>query len=229
VNVVDPQAGAIVGSLGLSATPDYIRYVSTTDELWVTEPAGSQIEVLALSSDTPPQVSSAATIPIANGPESLVIDPAAGRAYTHRWQSTSVIVDVRSRSIVAEWKNGCAASRGLAIDGPHGFFFAGCSEGTLSVLDTAHDGRVLSSLARGAGFDVLGYNPTLGHLYLAGTACSCLVVLGVDSTGQLSFLGRFGATGSAHCAAADDRGHGWYCDPDGGQLWRVDDRFPASW
>jgi hypothetical protein len=181
------------------------------------------------SNGKPHLLSSVATIGIANGPESLVIDQRAGRAYTHRWQSTTVVLDVRARSIVAEWPNGCAASRGLAIDEAHGFFFAGCLEGTLSVLDINDDGRVLSSVARGAGFDVIGYSPVFGHLYLAGTACRCLVILGVNSAGQLSFLDRFEATSSAHCAAADDRGHAWICDPDGGRLLRVDDRHAATW
>src|SRR5206468_4193324 len=100
--------------------------------------------------------------------------------------------------------------------------------GTVSVLDAAHDGRLLSSISRGAGFDVIGYSPTLGHLYAAGTSCACLVVLGVSGSGELSFLGRFGATSSAHCAVPDDRGHAWVCDPDDGQLFRVTDPYPRS-
>lgn len=96
------------------------------------------------------------------------------------------------------------------------------------MLDSAHDGRILSSISRGAAFDVIGYNPRLGHLYAAGTACACLVVLCVSRAGSLSFLGRFDATSSAHCATADDQGHAWVCDPDGGQLLRVTDPYPAS-
>jgi DNA-binding beta-propeller fold protein YncE len=229
LDVVDPSAGAVVSTAGLAASPDYVRYVGATGEVWVTEPSASQIEVFAVSSATPPVATSVATIPVSNGPESLVIDQGVGRAYTHRWQSTTVVIDVRTRAPVAEWPNGCAASRGLAVDEARGLFFAGCSEGTVSVLDVAHGGAVLSSMARGAGYDVIGYSPSLGHLYLAGTACRCLVVLGVSASGGLSFLGRFDATSSAHCAAADDRGHAWVCDPDGGRLLRVDDPYPASW
>jgi DNA-binding beta-propeller fold protein YncE len=229
VSVVDPKAGVIVSSAGLLASPDYLRYVAATDEVWVSEPSASQIEILSLSKDPAPTASSIATIPLSNGPESLVIDQLAGRAYTHRWQSTTVVLDVRTRAVIAEWPNGCAASRGLAVDEKRGFFFAGCLEGTLSVLDAAHDGRVLSSIARGAGYDVIGYSPSLGHVYLAGTTCRCLTVLGVSATGGLTFLGRFDATSAAHCAASDDRGHAWVCDPDGGRLLRIDDRYPASW
>jgi DNA-binding beta-propeller fold protein YncE len=229
LDVVDPTAGAIVTSVGLAASPDYVRYVAATDELWVTEPAASQIEVFSLSSAAVPVPTSVATIPVANGPESLVIDQTAGRAYTHRWQSTTVVLDVRTRAPVAEWPNGCAASRGLAVDEARGFFYVACSEGTVSVLDAAGAGTVLSTMARGAGYDVIGYSSSLGHLYLAGTACKCLVILGVSASGSLSFLGRFDATSSAHCASADDRGHAWVCDPDGGRLLRIDDPYPASW
>jgi DNA-binding beta-propeller fold protein YncE len=227
--VVDPGSGTIASSVALAASPDYVRFVAATGEVWVTEPSASQIEVFALSGTSPPAATSVATIPVANGPESLVVDQSAGRAYTHRWQQTTVVLGVRSRASVAEWPNGCAASRGLAVDEARGFFFAGCSEGTVSVLDVTNGGKALSTLARGAGFDVIGYAPSLGHLYLAGTACRCLVVLGVSAAGSLSFLGRFDATSSAHCAAADDRGHAWVCDPDGGRLLRVDDPYPASW
>jgi hypothetical protein len=228
LSIVDPTTRAIGGSLTLAASPDYVRYVEATDELWISEPSASQIEIVSLSKGPMPAPSHAASIGVENGPESLVIDQRAGRAFTHRWQSSTVVLDVRTRAIVAEWPNGCAASRGLAVDEARGFFFAGCLEGTLSVLDARNGGHVLSSLARGAGFDVIGYSPSLGHMYLAGSACACLVVVGVGATGQLSFLGRFDATSSAHCAAADDRGHAWVCDPDGGQLWRVDDPYPAS-
>jgi hypothetical protein len=229
LSVVDPSTRTIGSSLLLAASPDYVRFVEATNELWISEPSAAQIEVVSLSTDPMPTLSHAASIVVSNGPESLVIDARAGRAYTHRWQSSTVAVDVHTRAIVSEWPNGCAASRGLAVDEQRGFFFAGCLEGTLTVLDTRHDGRVLSSLAEGSGFDVIGYSPSLGHVYLAGTACACLVVAGVSLAGQLSFLGRFDATSSAHCAIPDDRGHAWVCDPDGGQLWRIDDPYRASW
>lgn len=228
LSVLDANTHAVVGSARIGAGPDYARYVAATDEIWITEPDAARIEVFSPPTDGSSNPISVATIPVENGPESLVIDGAAGRAYTHRWQASTVVIDVHSHKIVAEWPNGCAASRGLAVDESRGFFFSACSEGTVSVLDTAHDGRILSSVARGAGFDVMGYDPHLGHLYLAGSACACLVMLGVSRDGSLSFLGRFNAPSSTHCATADDKGHAWVCDPDGGALRRVTDPYSAS-
>jgi hypothetical protein len=223
---IDPVSGAMASRVGLSAEPDYVRFVAARNELWVTEPSADQIEIFALDSVGTP--SPEATIAVENGPESLVIDALRGRAYTHRWQRTTVAIDISTRAIVAEWPNGCAASRGIALDEARGWLFSGCNEGTAALLDVENDGRLASSIDRGSGFDVMGYNPALGHLYLAGGACGCLVTVGTTAQGQLEFLDRQSAPRSTHCAAADNAGHAWVCDPDGGRIWRVTDRHPRT-
>jgi DNA-binding beta-propeller fold protein YncE len=199
LSVVDPSTHAIVSSAPLATTPDYVRYVAATDELWVTEPGADQIEVFALAAQAPFTPTATATIAVANGPESLVIDQSHARAYTHRWQASTVVIDVHTRQAVAEWQNGCAASRGLAIDEGRQHFIVSCDEGTIAVLDAANGGRVLSSLAKGAGFDVIGYATTLHHVYAAGSACGCLVMLGVSAAGQLSSSGTREAERGRRC------------------------------
>jgi hypothetical protein len=224
--VVDPMKQGIVGEAALETQPDYVRFVAATQELWLTEPSAAQIEIFRVGDDGVPVRDGA--IPVMNGPESIVIDEARGRAYTHHWQSSTMVIDIHTRALIAEWPNGCAASRGIALDEAHGWLFSGCNEGTAAVLDVIHGGKILSTIARGSGFDVIGYSPKLGHLYLAGKTCSCLVTIGINARGQLSFLDRFDAPGSTHCAAADDVGHAWVCDPDEGQLFRIDDRHAGS-
>jgi DNA-binding beta-propeller fold protein YncE len=228
LDVVDTQANAIVGSAALASNPDYVRFVASTNELWVTEPGYGRIEVFSLSAAMPPVATSATFVAVDNGPESLVIDSVRGRAYTHRWQSSTVAIDLKDKTIVADWPNGCASSRGIALDEARALLFVACLEGTTSVLDVAHGGVILSSVAFGSGFDVIGYSASLGHLYLAGSACQCLVTLGVSAAGTLKFLGRNDAPADTHCAVADDAGHAWVCDPKAGALWRVTDPFPRS-
>jgi len=228
LDVVDPAAGHVIASVAVGSGPDYVRFVKSTNELWITEPDAAQVEIFTLGPDQTVAPVHAAVVAVANGPESMVVDNTRGRAYAHRWQATTVAIDLRTRAIVAEWQNGCAASRGIALDEARGFLFASCSEGTTSVLDVASGGRILSTLARGSGFDVIGYAPQTGHLYLAGSSCGCLVTLGVSTQGTLSFLGRVNASGSTHCAVADDAGHAWWCDQDQGSVWRVTDNSPAT-
>jgi YVTN family beta-propeller protein len=227
IGVIDARTNAIVGTVSLGAEPDYVRFVASTRELWVTEPDSSQIEIFSVPDSTslPARVGS---ISIANGPESLVIDAKRNLAFTHRWQKTTVVLDPKTRAVVAEWPNGCTSSRGIALDEARGFLFAACLEGETSVLDVDHGGRVLSSIAAGSGFDVMGYSAKLGHVYLAGRTCRCLVTLGVSAAGKLSLLGRQDAPPETHCVTADDVGHAWVCDPSHGSLVRVTDSFPAT-
>ena len=74
----------------------------------------------------------------------------------------------------------------------------------------------------------MGYDPKLGHLYLAGGSCSCLMIVGVTRQGTLRFLERLNAPESTHCVTVDDARHAWVCDPDHGWIWRVDDRNPKT-
>jgi DNA-binding beta-propeller fold protein YncE len=223
---VDPQKLEIVHRVSLSTSPDYVRYVAPTNEVWVAEPAGSQIEIFQLAADGKP-TSSIATIFVSNGPESLVIDAPRGRAYAHHWQKSTLAIDLRTHAIVHTWENGCAASRGIELEPEHGWVLSACSEGTVTVADP-ESGRVLSSIAAGAGYDVMGYARDLRHVYVAGSACGCLTMLGLSSGGELGLLGRFDAPSDTHCVVADDRRHAWVCAPSEGGLRRIADPFP-SW
>ncbi len=224
LSVVDPKNGNVLGKAALGSSPDYVRYVKATDELWVSEPSGSRVEIFALNGGTTP--SSVASIGVDNGPESLVIDEARGRAYTHHWQASTIAIDLKSRAIVGEWKNGCASSRGIEVEPEHGWVLSACSEGTVTVADPVR-GAILSSQSAGSGNDVMGYARSTRHVYVAGSSCGCLVVLGLTNGGSLDVLGRFDAPSATHCVTADDRGHAWACAPKDAELRKVDDPFPS--
>ena len=103
--VVDPSSKAITTRAKLAASPDYVRYIAPTHEVWVTEPDKDQIEVFKLSDQVGSAPTHAALIPTKNGPESLVVDVTRGRAYTHLWSDTTLAIDLKTRSVVARWKN----------------------------------------------------------------------------------------------------------------------------
>jgi hypothetical protein len=188
LDVVDPSAGSITASAHLASSPDYVRYIAATSEVWVTEPDREQIEVFTLPDGKAPVPTHAAAIAVQGGPESLVIDAQRRRAYTHLWNGATVAIDLTSRTIVAQWRNGCDGSRGIALDERRGFLFAGCAEGKAIVLDVDHDGRQLASLGVGTGVDVIDYNGTLAHLYLPG-ASATMAIVGVSRSGDLRLLG----------------------------------------
>jgi hypothetical protein len=224
VRSVDPKSGPTVHATTLAIDSDYVRYVSTTDELWLTQPL-TGIEVLSLPASGAP--THAATIPITGGPEALIVDGSRGRAYTNSFGGTTYAVDLATRTVVETWTNGCALSLGLELDADRGFVFVACAMGSIVVLDAAHGGVKLGELAQGAGLDILSYDSTLHHLYVQGGTSGDLGILGISSSGQPTHLGTVKTAASSTCAT-DGSGHVFVADPENGGLIRVRDTYPAT-
>ncbi len=227
VDVVDPATKTIVSGAPLAADPDYVRFVSTTRELWVTEPDAEQIEIFRLPEGAHPVPEHSAVVSVKGGPESLVIDGKRGRAYTHLWSGTSVAIELSSRSIVANLANGCRGSRGIALDEQRGWLFVGCAEGRATVLDVDHDGRQLSSASTGSGVDIIDYDAQRRHLYVPGGTSATLTILGVSDAGELSVLGTLAVANGSRCVTSDGNGHVFVGDPKGGRLLVITDDFSS--
>ena len=219
--VVDPKGGRVVSGARLASGPDYVRYVEPTGEVWVTEPDKDRIEVFHLEGNPPKPVHDD-FIDVKGGPESLVVDVARAKAYTNLWKAKTVSINVKNRGRVGEWENGCDGSRGIALDEERGFLFVGCAEGKGATLDV-RSGRVLGRISTGNGIDIIDYSPSLRHLYLPGGKSGTLGIVEVASTGALTLVTEVPIPTGAHCAAADDAGHAYVCDPKGGRILVVAD------
>ena len=225
LSVVDARTKAIVARAALASGPDYVRVISATGELWVTEPGAQRIEVFALESAGGfPKPVHRRFIAVAGGPETLVIDDARGRADTNLHTGTTLAIDLHSGKIVARWANGCRGSRGLALDSKRGFVFVGCAEGRLAVLSTA-TGRILGSVDSGDGVDIIAYSPKLRHVYMPGAKSATMAILGISDAGLPTVLATVKTAPEAHCVAADGLGNAWVCDPRSGRLLIFSDPF----
>jgi len=172
VNVIDSKLHKVVASATLQMEPDIVRYVPAAHEVWVTEedPQKGQVEILTCSDSGKARLSRAAVVKVAGGggPESLAVDSVRSRIYTNREdQKATVAIDIASRQILAEWKNGTggsSSSSGLALNETQAWLFVGSGAGGVAVLDVVHDGRILGTLKVGKGTDLIGYNPILRHV-----------------------------------------------------------------
>jgi len=225
--VVDPERRAILSETPLAAGPDYVRYVPSTHEVWVTEPRAEAIEIFSLSGATPPAPQLAGRVSVPGGPESLVIDGTRGRAYTHLWTDTTLAIDLARREVVARWPNGCTGSRGIALDEAHGLLFVGCEEGRATALDVAHDGRQTGSAPTGSGVDIIACDAARGRLYVPAED-GALTVLGFTPQGELSVLGTRPVPKGAQGVATDGAGRVFVGDPDAGRLVILVDDQPAG-
>jgi len=138
------------------------------------------------------------------------------------------VLDVKTRGIVAEWPNGCAASRGLAVDEPHGFFFAGASKGHCPCSTPPTMGAFYHRSRAARDSDVIGYSSTLGSRLPRRNRLPMPRHHGRAPVRCLSFLAAWMRRHRLSCAAATIVDHAWFCEPDGGQLWRIDDPYAAT-
>ncbi len=219
VVIIDAQH--VVARAHLASGPDYVRFVAPTRELWVTEPDADRIEIFRVSGDS---LAHSGSIPIPGGPESLVIDPAGGRAYTHLWSGTTLAINLHSHSIAARWPNGCRGSRGIAYDPKLHFIFAGCAEGKAVVLDAAHDGTILGTASAGSGVDIIDYDPVRRHLYLPGARSATMTIFSIATDGKLTPLATVPTASGAHCVTTDGK-DAYVCDPERGRILVVRDAF----
>jgi hypothetical protein len=226
LDFVDLASKQILSKTRLAGGPDYVRYVDATNEVWVTEPRASQIEVFSSPKHGLPEAKHDATISIPGGPEALVIDNARGRAYTNLWGDTTLAIDLRQRAIVARWKNGCSGSRGLALDGARGFLFVGCKEGKLESL-SVKNGERLGEAVSGEGVDIIAYAPSLHHAYLPGATSATMAVIGISEGGKPAVITTVATSQGSHCVTTDDLSHAYVCDPQHGQLLIFHDTIPG--
>ncbi len=202
LRVVDPTVLKIVGSVDLAGKPDYVRAVAATGEVWVTEPSRKQIEVLRFDGPDRRRLVRVGLVPVPDGPESLAVDEARGRAYSHTWTDHSFAVDLRARKVVASWRNGCRGARGIALDAARGLLFTGCAEGRATVVDLGSQ-KLVSTAAVGPEVDSIGYAAPLGHLYVPSAGIGRLFTFRVSPDGRLALLGTKATALDAHTVAFD--------------------------
>jgi hypothetical protein len=226
--VVDPRERRIVARARLGGSPDYVRWVGATREVWVTEPDREVIETFRFERAPTPSLQGAGTIPVPAGPESLVVDSATGRAFTNTFRDATLVVDLRAHVVRARWGNGCRGARGIDLDAAAGWVFVGCAEGKAVALDAAHDGRAVGTVQTGAGVDSIAFGPQRSHLYVPAGDAATLSIVAVGADGRLELLGTVPAVPGVHCATADDRGNVYLCDPREGRVLVVADPYARS-
>jgi hypothetical protein len=230
---VSPDTGAVSGTTSLEATPDYIRFVSAKNEVWVTEAAAEQIETFNISSDTPPTLERSDAIKVPNGPVYLLIDRQHGLAFTNKPErGVTAVIQVNTHGIIAEWGNGCTKAHGMAIDEDHGYLFVACNEGKLVVMDINNNGHQVTSQNYGGSVDFVAYNPQLQHIYLPSAESAIVAVFRMkrNAANELT-LQRLGTADTglkARCVTSDAKNNIWLCDPLRGQLFFIPDTFPPG-
>jgi hypothetical protein len=225
ITVINPAGGTAVGSAPTAATPDYLRYVDTTGELWISEPDAERIEIFTVLGGPAPVPRAAASIPVPGGPEGLTISPQRRMAYTHAADDL-LAIDLVQRTVTARWATGCDGTHGFPrIDDRLGVALASCAtDGAVALLDLG-DGRQLGRYQVGGGEALPAHADRTGHFYVRSDPGTRIATLQPARTG-LTMLGEVTVPEVGHCLTADDLGHYWTCDADHARILRFDDPPP---
>ncbi|MGA9853485.1 MAG: hypothetical protein WBR15_11220 [Gammaproteobacteria bacterium] len=224
VAVLDARNGTVLTRVKLAGGPDYVRYLASRHELWVTEPRAQQIQVFSVAPGAMPVVTPKTSIHVAGGPEALVFDTALDRGFTNLWKAKTAVIDLKTYKIATEWADSCQGPRGLALDAAKGFLFVGCTEGKVAVLDVNHDGKMLATAKSGAGIDIISYNPKSQHLYIPGAHSASMTIFRVSPSGSLRALAAYRTDKGSHCVTDDGEGTAFVCDPHAGAILEIRDQ-----
>ena len=223
IDVVDPDSGRIVASAPVDATPDYVRYVEATDELWVTEPSAQGIEVISLGPGRVPELGKGGFIEVPGGPEGLTIAPSGKNAFTHALDGELVEVDVRSRREAERWELGCDGAHGFPqIDESEELVLGSCAANGEVVLLDAGDGTELGRYGAGNGTSLPAYSAATGHFYARADPGETVTILDASNEGLVA-LDSVTVPENGHCLTADHHSYFWTCDADAGTILRFTD------
>ena len=199
----------------LDAMPDGVAYVGGANEVWVTTPRDKSIRVLDATS-----LEEKAKITLDGSPEGFAVDSAHGRFYTNlEDKDRTLAIDVATRKTAETWNPNCGEEgpRGLRVDSAAQQLFVACTQ-RAEVLDTAHGGKVLSSIDTGEGVDDLDYDRSRHLLYVGAAHAAKLTVARVDADGKLTLDAQVATRPGARNPAVTDRGVVYLTHGSGGEL-----------
>ena len=187
----------------LDSMPDGLAYVGPKKEVWVTTPRDKSIRILDARS-----LDEKARLTFDGNPEGFAVDAPHGRFYTNlEDKDLTLAIDLGTRKTLETWKPGCGEDgpHGLRVDSNANQLFVACSA-KVEVMDTAHGGKILSSIDTGDGVDDLDYSPATHLLYVGAAQAGQLTVAKVDATGKLNAEARVPTAKGARNPAVTDKG-----------------------
>jgi len=202
VDATSLQRGACVT---LPSMPDGLAWVASQKEVWVTTPRDKSITILDAS--TAGALTVKQKMSFDGEPEGYAVDDARGLFYTNLEDKDRTLqIDAKTKTVQSTWLPGCGEDgpKGLALDHAASFLFVACAD-KVKVLDTAHAGRELSSLATGDGVDNIDYVEARKQLFAGAARAAKLTIATVAPNGTLTTAAVIPtATGARNPVATDD-------------------------
>ena len=157
---------------------DGIMYDDFSDRIILTNhstPVGTAVAINAATGDIVGSVELED-----DAPEGAASD-GRGRIYVNNESRNTIqVLDVMTMKVLASWPLApCEEPTGIAYDRSTNRIFSGC--GTTSVVVNATSGKVVATIASGAGVDALGWDPVEKLIYIPGGRDSSVTIVHQDA------------------------------------------------
>ncbi len=160
-------------------------------------------------------------IPLDGLAEGYAVDNGLGLFYTNiEERGKTVVIDVRTRKIVAKWNVGSTDLQGLALDIGRKFLFVACADHVVNI-DAAHDGKILDSIQTGAGLDNIDYSAEKKLLYAAASQAATLTIAEVGDDGKFHLKATIPTVKGARGVVAANRDTAYLIDPVEGRMLKL--------
>lgn len=208
-------------------TPDGVVYVAATKELWVTtrpapvSSADAAKSLQVFDASDPHHLKWKTKISLDGLAEGYAVDNGRGLFYTNvEGTGTTVVIDVRTRKIVAKWNVGSTDLQGLALDTARKFLFVACADHVANI-DAAHDGKILDSIQTGAGLDNIDYSAEKKLVYAAASQVATLTIAEVGDDGKFHLKATIPTVKGARGVVAASGDTAYLIDPVEGRMLKL--------
>jgi hypothetical protein len=215
--VLDPRSGRPTVVKPMAADSECLVFSANTREIWVSQPARHQIEILAFLRPDFPNPVHRMFVPVAGEIRALLADTVQPVVYVLLGQPGMVVaLDARSHQETGRWDLGCRGGSQLALDAERGLLFASCDNRDILTPAASRSGLTLGRLA-GVG-EPVAYSATKHMLYAWNDRNGTLAIVTTDDERRPAVLARSSLAPGARSAALDRRGQLWITDPAGARL-----------
>ncbi len=146
----------------------------------------------------------AARVDVGGEPEAGVADGRGAVFVTVRDRSEVVRLDAATLRVTGRWPSGCERPSPIALDAADSRLFVACRDRQMAVLDSG-TGRVVTSVATGAGTDALAFDPAR-RLVVAANGGGSITLVRADGADSYTRLGDVAMPHGARTMALDAAG-----------------------
>ncbi len=203
VVVVDLKTLTATGEVPAGENPDAILYEPTTKRVFAFNGRSKSVTVIDAGS-----LKVLETIPVSGKPE-FAAEDGRGRVYVNNEDKGTIIaIDAAEMKVAGEWPMaGCERPTGLAIDRKKGRLFAGCSASKTMAVVESNGGKMLASVAIGAGCDGTAFDPSSGLAFAANGRDGTVTVVGETSAGKFEAVQTMTTQVSGRTIGLDEKTH----------------------